>query len=225
MFLIPAAMALTVLRFGVPEDVVASSKLFVGLRDSVSFDEIESLVLFLRVCAYAADGCEEMQYDGQFLINVFATHYADERVPLLVLPLIHRCLTGGSLSEFVHPGFVDCLFWVLGEGHFRARIRTLVVIGGVIELSDGDFLVGILERCDGEMLTALLDSGNQSWVIAILQFINLVVRKVRDRPEARLIIGPWMKSGLVDCLTEIIGVDPAVELVLEHLHTLANLVL
>jgi hypothetical protein len=104
-------LALTALCAGLPGAQFISSQLFLSIQNLVSFTNLNGLILFLRVVV-----CADTTWpDGAFLFDVFAQHFDDPKVPLLVLPLIYRYLIGVSSCLFVDNAFVDRLAKVLSE--------------------------------------------------------------------------------------------------------------
>jgi hypothetical protein len=214
-------LALTALCAGLPGVDFADSAFFLGLRDLVSLHDIEPLVLFLRVVACAAD----IVGDGAFLFETFAEHCGDPRVPLLVLPLIYRYLISVSACPFVDDRFVDRLCYVVSEGHFRAKARALVVVKAVAERGSDELQDRVMNGSSGDDLIGLLESGEQSWVVAALQFVDWALARIRAVGDGCGVIVRWSEAGLLDCLEKIGEADPTVEVIAIRFRGIANFVL
>jgi hypothetical protein len=218
-------LALSALSAGLSGDCLASSDFFVGLRSLVSGQGLEQLVLFLRVVAWAAETFPEIADDAEFLFGVFADHYDDARVPLLLTPLLYRCVTGGCPRVFLDDGVVGRLFWVMHNGHFRAKVRALAVVDAIAARNEGEFLAGVTACCDGEELVAVLESGELEWILTALRFIGRVLAQIRALGGPGEVVSQWIAAGVLDRLAEMTDLDPSVEAIVGTFHSLENLIL
>jgi hypothetical protein len=170
----------------------------------VSIERLESLILFLRVVACAVDRFPELLFDFEmsFFVEIFRTHFREQKIALLVLPLLMRYLEGCE--------FVEILFQVLRDGHFRAGIRALIVIDSLLQRVDGDIKSELLCHCDGDDLMNLLDVDDPARTVT-LRFIHRVLVELRDSHLAATIVDIWRKSALIDYLATLIDTIPSVE--------------
>jgi hypothetical protein len=217
-------VVLAALRRGLSGCDIAFSTLFARLRDSVSVGDREPLVLFLRIVAWASETCPEIADDGAFLCRAFEAHFDDPRVPLLVLPPLYRCLVAGSECGFVDEGFVDRLLWVMGEGHFRAKIRALVIIDTIAERADNDFMASVCWRCGGEDLVGLLEFGDRRWTVTTLKFIGRALMKVGVMKDSAVAVRHWADAGMLNCLEKLADEDPSVDVIVARFRSAMNFV-
>jgi hypothetical protein len=204
-----------------------SSQLFSSLVSGVDFVGPADLVLFLRVVALTANAVPSVvrALDPSFFFHLLQSYSRDDSIQLLLLPLIDILFKNCDVSSYVDSDFVGILGDILREGHFRSRIRVLILFTFLVDNAPDEISASVLSCCPGAELMDLLESDDERWLVNVMSFVSVVVRRYQNRPEISEIVSDYADAWVFDVLASVTGDQSETAFNLLHrLEGLANVV-